>query len=282
MPSYSTHEMKTILLHDHILSAIVPRPIALVSTVDLDGNDNLSPFSFYNAFGSNPSTLIFSPARRVRDNTIKHTLKNVIATRECVINAVTYTIVEQTSLSSVEYPAEISEFIKAGFTPIPSIKVAPKRVAESPVQFECKVRDIIATGDQGGAGNLVICEILMMHIHDDVLDEKGRIDQHKLDIVGRLGGDYYCRASGDALFTINKPNEKLSIGIDQLPINIRNSNKLTGYELAQLASVEAIPERDMNTIITSTQDEIYIIVKKLLSENQIALAWQYLLQNNER
>ena len=196
-------------VHQTLLGAIGPRPIAFASTVDADGNPNLSPFSFFNVFGVNPTTLIFSPSRKGRDNTTKHTYENLKEVPEVVINVVNYNMVQQTSLSSTEYPKGVNEFVKAGFTPIPSEMVIPARVKESPVQFECKVREIIETGDQGGAGNLVICEILLIHIDKSVLDDNGNIDPHKIDLVGRMGGDYYCRASGDAVFIVAKPLQKI-------------------------------------------------------------------------
>jgi flavin reductase (DIM6/NTAB) family NADH-FMN oxidoreductase RutF len=202
---------------------------------------NLSPFSFFNAFGSNPPILIFSPARRVRDNTTKHTLENARKTMEVVINVVNHAIVEQVSLSSCEYDKEINEFLKAGLTPVSSMLVKPPRVAESPVQFECKVLNIVETGEEGGAGNLIICQILKMHINKQILDSKGLIDQHKIDLVARLGGDWYCRASGDALFQVPKPNQQKGIGFDQIPTSVLNSHLLTGNELGRLANIAALP-----------------------------------------
>lgn len=231
-------------VHRTLLGAIGPRPIAFASTVDKDGNPNLSPFSFFNTFGANPATLIFSPSRRGRDNTTKHTLENLKEVPEVVINVVNYSMVEQTSLSSTEYAKGVNEFIKAGFTPIPSETIKPFRVKESPVQFECKVVNIIETGDQGGAGNLVICEVLLIHLNPGILDKNGVIDQHKIDLVGRLGRDYYCRASGDALFTVEKPLQKLGIGIDQLPEKIRFSEYLTGNDLGKLGNIEKLPNEE--------------------------------------
>ena len=184
-------EMETGKFHSYLLGAVAPRPIAFASTIDEDGNPNLSPFSFFNVFGSNPATLIFSPARRVRGNTTKHTLDNVLATKEVVINVVNYDMVQQMSLSSTEYPKGVNEFIKAGFTMLKSEEIKPFRVTESPVQFECIVKDVIFTGYEGGAGNLIICEVLKMHISEAVLDENGEIDQHKIDLVARAGGNYY-------------------------------------------------------------------------------------------
>lgn len=282
-------EVATAKLHGYMLSAIAPRPIAFASTIDGEGNMNLAPYSFFNAFGSNPATLVFSPARRVRDNTIKHTLENVRLNSEVVINVVDYKMVQQMSLASCEYPAGTSEFIKAGFTPLASEKVKPFRVAESPVQFECVVKDIIETGMEGGAGNLIICEIVLMHVNDSVLGEDGRIDANKIDLVARMGGDWYCRASGDALFTIPKPNEKCGIGFDQLPAAIRNSRYLTGNDLGQLANVTSMPEADSTTIealvVSLTkqyatehlEEHLHKLAHELLENNRVEDAWQVLL-----
>lgn len=244
MLTINPKEISIPQLHAYMLSSIAPRPIALASTIDKEGKMNLSPFSFFNAFGSNPATLIFSPARRVRDNTTKHTLENVLEVPEVVINAVNYEMVQQTSLSSVEFPPGVNEFTKAGFTPLASQLVKPFRVKESPVQFECKVVEVKAMGDQGGAANLIICEIVLMHISDSVLNAQSRIDQHKIDLVARLGGDYYVRASGNALFEVHKPNTKPAIGIDQLPEVIRQSKVLTGNNLGQLGNAEHLPAKE--------------------------------------
>lgn len=234
-------EIKTGLFHSYMLASIAPRPIAFASTIDKDGNPNLSPFSFFNAFGSKPPIVVFSPARRVRDNTIKHTLENVFEVKEVVINVVNYAMVQQASLASCEYPKGVNEFEKAGFTPIPSELVKPFRVKESPVQMECKVLNIIETGHEGGAANLVICEILLMHISDSVLREDKTIDPNKIDLVARMGGDFYCRASGSALFEVPKPNKKLGIGFDHIPEKILSSRVLTGNDLGQLGNVEMLP-----------------------------------------
>ena len=217
-------------LHQYMLGAVGPRPIAFASTIDAKGRPNLSPFSFFNAFGSNPPTLIFSPARRGRDNTVKHTYNNVKATGEVVINVVSYNMVQQTSLSSTEYPEGVNEFEKAGFTMLDSELVRPFRVAESPVQFECRVKQVIELGDQGGAGNLVICEILRMHVREEVLDEDGMIDQRKIDLVARMGGNWYTRAA-PGLFEVPKPLTRLGIGVDAIPAEIRESRVLTGNDL---------------------------------------------------
>ncbi|HEY0272520.1 MAG TPA: flavin reductase family protein, partial [Chitinophaga sp.] len=218
----------TSALHAYLQGAVAPRPICFASTVDAAGRPNLSPFSFFNLFGANPPTLIFSPSRRVRDNTVKHTLENVLATKEVVINVVTYAMVQQASLSSCDYPREVNEFEKAGFTPLASEKVQPFRVKESPVQLECIVKEIIATGNGPGAGNLVICEPVLLHLDEAILDDNGRIDPQKTDLVARMGGDFYVRASGDALFEVAKPHTQLGIGIDALPAHIRHSRVLTG------------------------------------------------------
>jgi len=280
--------------HNALLTAIAPRPICFASTMDADGNPNLSPFSFFNVFGSNPTRFIFSPARRVRDNTIKHTLENAMATKEVVINVVNYAMVQQMSLASCEYPKNVSEFEKAGFTPIASQKVKPFRVMESPVQFECKVVDIIKTGKEGGAGNLIIAEMLLMHISADVLTADGKIDQNKIDLVGRLGSDWYVRANGNALFEVAKPAKNLGIGFDQLPIAIRNSNILTGNNLGMLANVEQLPDADSVAIFAHMNKELFSILnrdvaklekqdllqklaQRLLNEGKVLDAWKVLL-----
>ncbi len=228
-------------LHSYLLGSIAPRPIAFASTIDSNGNPNLSPFSFFNVFGVNPTTLIFSPSRRGRDGSVKNTLENVKAVPEVVINVVTFDMVNQASLASTEYPAGVDEFLKAGFTKLDSELIRPYRVKESPVQMECRVRQIIETGDGGGAANLVICDILLLHVNEDVLSDDGMIDQHKLKLVGRLGKNFYVKAFGEALFEVEKPLQTLGIGIDALPENIRFSKFLTGNELGQLGNVEKLP-----------------------------------------
>jgi flavin reductase (DIM6/NTAB) family NADH-FMN oxidoreductase RutF len=228
-------------LHKLMLGAIAPRPIAFASTIDAEGRPNLSPFSFFNAFGVNPSTIIFSPSRRGRDNTTKDTFENIKQVPEVVINAVTYSMVEQVSLASTEFPKGTNEFEKSGFTAISSDKVRPFRVLESPVQWECKVRDVIETGKGGGAANLVICEVLMVHVNENMLTPEGMIDTRQMDLVGRMGGNYYVRAHGNALFEVEKPLTKPAIGIDSLPYNLKNSPLLTGNELGRLGSVELLP-----------------------------------------
>ncbi|MET6999571.1 flavin reductase family protein [Chitinophaga defluvii] len=284
-------EVKTSELHAYLLGAVAPRPICFASTVNKAGVPNLSPFSFFNIFGSNPPTLIFSPSRRVRNNTIKHTLENIQATGEVVINVVSYAMVQQTSLASCEYPEGVNEFEKAGFTPLPAERIKPFRVKESPVQMECIVKQVIATGDGGGAGNLVICEPVLLHINENILNEKGGIDPHKIDLVARMGADYYCRASGNAVFEVAKPNTQLGIGVDALPAGIRQSNILTGNNLGQLGNVHELPVIDptfedehLKNIIqyysvspAEMEQELHKYAQKLLSQGNVAAAWQVLL-----
>jgi len=231
-------------LHQYLLSSIAPRPIALASTMDVQGNPNLSPFSFFNVFGVNPTTLIFSPSLRGRDGGTKNTLDNIKAVPEVVINVVTFDMVNQVSLASTEYPAGVDEFVKAGLSKVPSELISPFRVKESPVQLECRVRNLIETGSGGGAANLVICDILMIHVSEDVLNEDGAIDQNKIRLVGRLGKDFYVKAFGDALFEVEKPLRKMAIGIDALPDYIRFSKVLTGNDLGQLGNLENLPGKE--------------------------------------
>lgn len=238
-------------LYPYLVSSVAPRPICFASTVDRQGHPNLSPFSFFNVFGGNPPVLVFSPLRRFRNNSIKHTLENIREVGEVVVNVVNYQMVQQTSLASCEYPKGINEFVKAGLTAVASEFVKPFRVKESPVQMECKVEQILATGNGGGAGNLVICKVLCLHIDDSILNDKGAIDQNKIDLVARLGSDYYCRASGEALFRVPKPNTELGIGIDALPAPIRKSNVLTGNQLGILGNYRSIPSLD-----TDFRDEL--------------------------
>lgn len=244
-------EIAPAKLQAYLQTAVAPRPIAFASTIDSNGNPNLSPFSFFNVFSSNPPILIFSPARRVRDNTTKHTLINAQDTNEVVINVVNYDIVQQMSLSSTEYPDGVNEFEKAGFTMLKSDIVKPFRVAESPVQFECKIKEIIALGDQGGAGNLVICEVVKIHIHEAVLDEAGMIDQRKIDLVARMGGNWYSR-SNEGMFEVEKPLTTLGIGVDMIPDFIKESSFFNGNDLGKLGNIENIP----------TEEEISIFVKE--------------------
>lgn len=272
-------------MHAYLLGSVTPRPIAFASTVDKEGKVNLSPFSFFNCFGMNPPLLIFSPARRVRDNTTKHTYENVLEVPEVVINVVTYPMVQQTSLASTEYPRGVNEFVKAGFTEVKSERVKPPRVAESPVAWECKVRDVVKTGDQGGAGNLIICEILLMHIKEEILDAEGKIDQHKIDTVARLGGDWYCRVHGEALFKVPKPIDRLGIGIDQLPERIRHSKILSGNDLGMLANVEKIPgvnqqfvkEPTIAKAVADGEDARHAMAKTLLEAGRVEEAWSVLI-----
>lgn len=284
-------EVKTAQLHAFLLGAIAPRPICFASTVDADGRPNLSPFSFFNVFGANPPVLIFSPARRVRDNTIKHTLENIRATGEVVINVVSYAMVQQASLASCEYPAGTDEFAKSGFTKLESALVKPFRVAESPAQLECKVLQVIETGQEGGAGNLVICEVVCMHVADEVISEDGKIDPHKIDLVARMGGDYYCRASGSAVFEVAKPNLNLGVGVDALPAHIRRSSILTGNNLGMLGNSTAIPvvsevvydDRLAQILREYEGDEhgrihaLHLYGKALLDAGEVEKAWAVLL-----
>ena len=269
--------IKTSQLHAYLLGSVSPRPICFASTIDSQGNANLSPFSFFNVFGSNPVTLIFSPARRVRDNTIKHTLENCIETKEVVISVVNYAMVQQMSLASCEYPKGISEFEKAGFTPVKADHVKPFLVKESPVNMECIVKQVIETGQEGGAGNLIICEMIAMHINDNVLNEAQQIDPHKIDLVARMGGDYYCRASGHAVFEVAKPNLNLGMGIDALPAAIRQSNILSGNDLGQLANVTEMPVIDKTFVFSPSQNS-HIDAKNFLAQGNVSAAWQVLLQ----
>ena len=286
-------DLSTKDLHGYLLSSVGPRPIALVSTIDNEGRPNLSPFSFFNVFSANPPIAIFSPARRVRNNTTKHTLQNAASTKEVVINVVSYPLVEQTSLSSTEYKEGVNEFIKSGLTPVKSIQVKPYRVKESPVQMECIVKDIISLGEEGGAGNLVVCEIVKMHISENILNENYHIDPNKIDLVGRMGANWYCRTSNTSLFEVQKPNSKIGIGYDQLPQHIRNSDILSGNDLAKLANVESLPSmedvekfkenKDLIKILKSSVDEeqtrenLHYHCKKLLQENKVLDAWSILL-----
>lgn len=270
---------------------VAPRPICLASTIDQEGHVNLSPFSFFNLFSSNPPIVVFSPARRVRDNTTKHTLENIMAVPEVVINIVSYDMVQQTSLSSCEYPADVNEFIKAGFTEEPASLVRPPMVKESQAKLECRVTEVKPLGTEGGAGNLVICEVLCIHIDDKLLNEDKKIDQRKISLVARLGGDWYCRVDESNLFRVEKPNTKLGIGVDALPPAVRNSSILTGNNLGQLANVHSYPVIDpayddphLKQIIqyysispVEMEKELHNYAKKLLDKGDLASAWQVLL-----
>ncbi|MCB9306818.1 MAG: flavin reductase family protein [Lewinellaceae bacterium] len=249
-------------LHQYILGAVAPRPIAFASTISTDGIPNLAPYSFFNAFSSNPPILIFSSNRRVSNNTTKDTLKNVEDTGEVVINVVSHRIVRQMAVTSIEYPASVSEFEKAGFTPLPSERVKPFRVAESPVHMECKVDRILPLGDKGGAGNLIICNIVLMHIDENVLNENGRIDPHKIDLMGRMGRFYYVRASGAAVEEIVQVVTSVGIGFDALPPGIRNSTVLTGNNLGRLASLTALPDADTAMALAATDERVQALLQK--------------------
>ncbi len=275
-------------LHGMMLGSIGPRPIAFASTINSNGVPNLSPFSFFNVFSANPPILIFSPARRVRDNTTKHTLENAKSTKEVVINIVTYPIVQQMSLSSTEYPEGVNEFEKSGLTMVASEKVKPARVKESPVQFECKVNEIIHLGDQGGAGNLIICEVLCMHISEDILDSNGAIDQHKIDLVARMGANWYTRANM-GMFEVPKPLSTLGIGVDLLSDTIKNSTVFTGNDLGKLANVENIPSIQKsdeffkeqlelkNKVNQGALKDIHTLAKQYLDQDKIDIAWYILV-----
>ncbi len=282
-------------LHGYLLGAIAPRPIAFASTIDTNGQVNLSPFSFFNVFGSNPPVLIFSPARRVRDNTTKHSLDNVLAVPEVVINIANYAIVEQLSLSSTEYDKGVNEFVKAGLTEVKSSLVKPPRVKEAPVAFECKVMQVLPVGNEGGAANLVICEVVMIHIQNEILDVNGKIDPFKLDAVARMGGDWYCRATGDALFEIAKPNRNKGIGVDKIPSAVRDSTILTGNNLGKLGNVEALPEADEIELYASQpviqelrikykddresySKHLHLYAQEILEKGDVETAWKILLQ----
>lgn len=275
----------------YLQHVVAPRPICFASTIDKDGNVNLSPFSFFNLFSSNPPIVVFSPSRRVRDNTTKHTLENVLEVPEVVINIVTYDMVQQTSLASCEFPKEVNEFTKAGFTKEPATLVKPPMVKESKVKMECKVIEVKSLGNEGGAGNLVICEVLRMHIDDSLLDENRKLDQRKINHVARLGGDWYCVVNEHNLFQVEKPNVQLGIGIDALPASIRNSKILSGNNLGQLANVHDMPvvepsfdDNHLKQIIQyysinpdEMEKELHSYAKKLLDEGKVKEAWQVLL-----
>jgi flavin reductase (DIM6/NTAB) family NADH-FMN oxidoreductase RutF len=275
----------------YLLHIVAPRPICFASTIDKAGNVNLSPFSFFNLFSSNPPIAIFSPSRRVRDNTTKHTLQNVLEVPEVVINIVTYDMVQQTSLASCEYPKEVNEFVKAGFTEEPATLVKPPMVKESKVKMECKVIEVKPLGTEKGAGNLVICEVLKLHIDDSLLDEQNKMDQRKIHHVARLGGDWYCKVDETNLFIVPKPNTETGIGVDALPESIRNSKILTGNNLGMLANVHEMPVIDpsfddarLKEIIQyfsinpdEMEKELHKYAKYLLDEGKVREAWQVLL-----
>ncbi len=295
MKTINPKEISVGEFHAYLLGAVTPRPIAFASTIDKQGNVNLSPFSFFNAFSANPPILVFSPARRVRDNTTKDTLDNVIEHPEVVINIVTYAMAEQTSLSSTEYEKGVNEFVKSGLTEVPSDVVKPPRVGESPVAFECKVNDVIPLGEEGGAGHLVICEILLAHFSEDILDESNKIDPYKLDVIARLGGSWYTRVNGDSLFELPKPVGKKGIGVDNIDQSIRFSNVLSGNDLGRLGNIGELPSikavlefrstpeiadifLEHSENIESLKIAIHNQAKQFLQEVDVEKAWLTLLQ----
>lgn len=289
--TFDLHELSTAEKQYYLQHVVAPRPVCFASTIDRDGRANLSPFSFFNLFSSNPPVVIFSPARRVRDNTTKHTLQNVLNVPEVVINVVTYDMVQQTSLASCEYPKGVDEFVKAGFTKEPATRVKPPMVKESKAKLECRVMEVKPLGEGGGAGQLVICEVLRIHIDDRLLNDDKKFDQAKLELVARLGGDWYCRVSKDNLFTVPKPNAKLGIGIDALPEGIRYSKLLTGNHLGLLANVHEMPvvqpsfddDRLKNIFQyysvnpVEMEREVHSYAAQLLDQNRVHEAWQVLL-----
>lgn len=296
MISLNPKELTVQKVHQYLLGAIGPRPIAFASTVDSDGRQNLAPFSFFNVFSANPPVLIFSPARSGRTSATKDTYNNVKIVPEVVINVVNFDIVQQMSLASSPYTSDIDEFVKSGFTPIKSETIKPARVAESPVQFECMVNQVVELGTEGGAGNLIICEVTRIHIDENILDENGMIDQHKIDLVSRMGGDWYCRAQKHSMFEVKKPITSCGIGFDQLPSDILSSKVFTKNELGQLAGIEELPnETDVNEykllelsdLFISLEDdaqklefELHNRASRLLKENKIQEAWLSLLAFN--
>lgn len=289
MQHTKSFEPNTSQFNDIFKHAISPRPICFASTIDKDGNVNLSPFSFFNMMGQNPPICVFSPLRKMRDGSTKHTLENVWEHPECVINIVNYNMVQQQSLASVEYPKGVNEFVKAGFTELPSELVKPPRVAESPIQFECKVREVISVTDQPGAANLVIAEIVRMHVQEDLLDENNKVSPYDLDLVARMGGDYYCRVIPESIFEVEKPTRTIGLGIDQLPDEVKHSNYLTGNNLGQLGNVEKLPTDEMILNFKEQLTERLDIQKfksvevrhqvaaKLLEQGDVNGAWYWLL-----
>ncbi len=295
MLTLNLKDLKTTDVQNYLQHAIGPRPICFASTIDKDGNVNLSPFSFFNLFSSNPPVVIFSPARRVRDNTTKHTLQNVHEVPEVVINIVDYDMVQQTSLASCEFPKGTNEFAKAGFTQEKASIVSPPMVKESKVKMECRVMEIKPLGESGGAGNLVICEVICMHIDESILDENKKIDQRKLHHVARLGGDWYCKVDETNLFIVPKPHVQIGIGIDALPGDIRKSSILSGNHLGQLANVNEMPFVDpafnddrLKNIIQyysinpgEMEKELHLYAKELLEQGKLHEAWQVLLTEDQ-
>ncbi len=284
MISIKPQDISTAKLHGYLLGSVAPRPIAFASTMDEKGNPNLSPFSFFNVFSANPPILIFSPARRVRNNTIKHTLINAQNTKEVVINIVNFSMVQQMSLASTEYAEGVNEFEKSGLTMLKSDVVKPFRVAESPVQLECKVNEIIELGSEGGAGNLIICEVVKLHIDETILDENGVIDQHKIDLVSRMGGNLYSRAN-KGLFEVPKPLSTLGIGVDSLPEEILKSTVLTGNDLGMLGNIENFPnQQDVDKFAEEHPEYMgvetskkHTFAQEFLNNNDINSAWKVLL-----
>ena len=296
MKSINPKEIEIPKLHRYLLGSIGPRPIAFASTIDSIGNINLAPFSFFNVFSANPPIMIFSPARSGRTNESKDTYNNVKEVPEVVINVVTHDMVHQMSLASSPYDSDVSEFEKAGFTSLVSDMITPPRVKESPVQFECKVNEVIELGDQGGAGNLIICEVLRIHVKESLLDQNEMIDQHKIDLVSRMGGNWYCRADKNSMFEIQKPITTCGIGFDALPKDIRNSSILSGNDLGQLAGIEQLPnETDVNEYKLLELSELFLSLEEdavqleieihkraqdLLKRNLLEEAWLTLLSFN--
>lgn len=291
--TFQLSEMKVMDVQALLQGAIAPRPICFASTIDKEGNINLSPFSFFNIFSSNPPVVIFSPARRGRDNTTKHTLENVLEVPEVCINMVNYNMVQQASLSSTEYPKHTNEFIKAGLTQEASVSIKPPRVKESPVQMECIVTQVMPLGNEGGAGNLVVCGVKLVHVNMDVINAIGKIDQEKIDLVARMGGDWYARAYGEALFEVPKPLTTLGMGVDALPEEIRYSSVLTGNDLGMLGNTETLPDKDsiavyikMNKQLQVTLEkyagdelkaELHKLAHELLLKKDVQGAWKVLL-----
>lgn len=273
MKTISPADLNNFQLQTLLQTAIAPRPIALASTIDKAGNINLSPFSFFNMFSSNPPVVIFSPARRVRDNTTKHTLENVLEVPEVVIGIVNYKIVQQISLASTEYGKEVNEFVKSGLTMKDSDLVKPKLIEDCPVNLECKVLEVKHLGTEGGAGNLVICEVIKIHVREEYLNEEGNLDQKKLDLVARLGGSWYSRNNAENLFEVPKPLVTKGIGFDRLPDEIKLSNIFTGNDLGMLANTEELPTGNF-----TANEEVHLEAQTLLHQHQIKAAWEILLK----
>ena len=282
MLTINPKEVSVSVLHGYLQGSVAPRPIAFASTIDKDGNVNLSPFSFFNVFGTNPPTLIFSPNRRVRDGSQKHTLENVLEHDEVVINMVDFAMVEQMSLASCEYEKGINEFVKGGFTEEPSVMVKPPRVKESKAAFECKVKQVIQMSEEGGSPNLVICEIILAHFSEDILDENGKIDQTKTDWVARLGGDWYVRASGNALFEVAKPSIHKGIGVDAIPDFIKYDSSFSGNDLGKLGNIEELPSKEeMHDFNAQHPNANYKeMTKEFLINGKIKEAWLALLSQS--